>query len=69
MYTHATVFRGQYRWVIGPALLPLLMPCAVVILGIEPTVSSTPPAPVSYYSQAITACVLGIACGVSSLNP
>ncbi len=66
METHETRFPGQYSWVIGLALLSLLVPLAAIGLRNEPRVPFADPARVSYYRQTVAALVLGIACAVGA---
>ena len=67
MDTHETRFPGQYSWMIGLALLSILVPLAAIVFRNEPMVPVADPARVSYYRQMVAALVLGIACAVGAL--
>ncbi len=59
---HATDFKPAWQrgWVIGLALLSLIVPMAAVFLRSEPAVPFGHPDHLSYYRQTVAALFLGI---------
>ena len=55
-----------HAWVIGFALLSLIMPVAAGILRQEPAVPFSDPAHVSYYRQTVAALILGLVSAVAA---
>ncbi len=53
-------------WVIGLALLSLVMPVVAGFLRNEPLVPFADPARVSYYRQTVAALVVGLACAAGA---
>ena len=53
-------------WVIGLALLSLVVPVATVFLRSEPAVPFADPARLSYYRQTVIALVVGLACAAGA---
>ncbi len=66
MYTGEGKFGWQRGWVIGLALLSLLVPVAAGFLRDEPGGAFTDPARLSYYRQTVAALGLGIACAIGA---
>ncbi len=56
----------QRGWVIGLALLSLLVPVAAGYLRTEPLVPFADPARLSYYRQTVVALVVGLACAAGA---
>ena len=67
MYTPESKFGWQRGWVIGLALLSLIVPVAAIVLGNEPMVPFADPARVSYYRQTVAALVLGLASAAGAI--
>ena len=66
MHTSEARFGWQRGWVIGLALLSLVVPVAAGFLRNEPTVPFADPARLSYYRQTVVALVLGLACAIGA---
>jgi hypothetical protein len=66
MHTPEAKRTWQPGWVLGLALLSLVVPVAAVFLGQEPTGPFTDPAHVSYYRRTVAALVLRITCAAGA---
>ena len=66
MHTSEARFGWQRGWVIGLALLSLVVPVVAGVLRNEPTVPFADPARLSYYRQTVVALVLGLACAAGA---
>ena len=66
MHTSEARFGWQRGWVIGLALLSLIVPVAAGFLRNEPTIPFADPARLSYYRQTVVALVLGLACAAGA---
>ncbi len=67
MYTTKAKLGWQCGWVIGLALVSLVVPLATGILRQEPVAPFADPAHLSYYRQTVVALVLGLVCAVGAL--
>jgi protein-S-isoprenylcysteine O-methyltransferase Ste14 len=61
MHTSRSKLEWQRGWVVGLALLSLIVPVGAVLLRTEPAVPFADPAHLSYYRQTVAAIVLGLA--------
>ena len=66
MYTTGASHPWRRGWVIGLALLSLVVPVATVFLRNEPAVPFADPARLSYYRQTVVALVVGLACAAGA---
>jgi hypothetical protein len=66
MHTPEAKRPWQRGWVIGLALLSLLVPVAAFFLRQEPAGPFTDPAHVSYYCQTVAAMIFGMACAAGA---
>ena len=62
MSTPDAPFGWRRGWVIGLALVSLVVPLAAVFVRSEPLVPFADPARLSYYRQMVVALVVGLAC-------
>ena len=61
MSTPDAPFAWRRGWVIGLALMSLVIPVAAVVVPSEPLVPFADPARLSYYRQMVAALVVGLA--------
>ena len=66
MSTPDAPFEWRRGWVIGLALLSLVVPVAAVFFRSEPLVPLADPARLSYYRQMVVALVVGLACALGA---
>ncbi len=66
MSTPDAPFGWRRGWVIGLALVSLVVPLAAVIVPSEPLVPFADPARLSYYRQLVAALVVGLACALGA---
>lgn len=66
MSTPDAPFGWRRGWVIGLALLSLVVPVAAAFFRSEPLVPFADPARLSYYRQLVVALVVGLACALGA---
>ncbi len=66
MHTSGSKLEWQRGWVVGLALLSLIVPVAAVFLRTEPAAPFADPAHLSYYRQTVAAIALGLAAAAGS---
>ncbi len=66
MSTPDAPFGWRRGWVIGLALVSLVVPLAAVVVPSEPLVPFADPARLSYYRQLVVALVVGLACALGA---
>ena len=66
MDTTETKVAWKHGWVIGLALLSLVLPVAAVYVRDTPNAAFSDPASLSYYRQTLGALALGLVCAVGA---
>src|SRR3712207_4862702 len=68
MSTPDAPFGWRRGWVIGLALLSLVVPVAAVFFRNEPLVPFADPARLTYYRQMVVALVVGLTCALCAFS-